>query len=307
MEITLMQPDHNLMDVSFRGTPDFPIQFSLDVLRDYQHSLIDWHWHPALEFSLVRHGQVRYYVENLTFDLPAGDGILKNANVLHRVEPHPQHPDGEMLSVFMDTEFIAPAKSLLHKQYVAPLISDSRLTGLPLRQEVPWQGKVLSHLAEACALSEEKTGSYALKIHCLMCEIWELLWTYFDTLPQRTPSPRDLTMQVRAKQMMAFIQEHYQEKLTLAQIAASASISKTACLSCFRQTLGISPMDYVLHYRLDCAAHLLSATAQNVSEISMACGFEDPSYFGKLFRRRTGLTPLQYRRHSREQLSSQLF
>ena len=117
-------------------------------------------------------------------------------------------------------------------------------------------------------------------------------------LPRHDLTAGQRTDQVRAKQMMAFLQTHFREKLTLDQVAEAANVSRNTCLTCFRRVLGLSPMEYLLSYRLSQAAHLLLTSDLPVARVAEACGLGDASYFGKCFRRKTGLSPSQYRRET---------
>ena len=295
MQVTQIQTDHTLMEVNCRSTADYPIRFYLDIMREFDQKCIRWHWHPELEFNVVTRGTIQYYVEDQRYTLSAGQGIMKNSNVLHMAEPDQNSPDAEMVSVIMDTEFIAPAKSIIYQKYIEGIHGDVRLRCIPFTPEIPWQGDILRILQQARQVNQTKEGPYELHVHRLMCEVWQTLVAHFDQLPRPGLSPVALTAQVRLKQMIGFIQKSYTEKITLDQIAAAASISKTACMNCFRNVLGISPIDYVVSYRLECALHLLLATERSVAEIADTCGFGDTSYFGKQFRRKTGLSPVQYR------------
>jgi AraC-like DNA-binding protein len=65
-----------------------------------------------------------------------------------------------------------------------------------------------------------------------------------------------------------------------------------------RAKLNRSFTDLLTQYRTDHAAQLLTRTQASVAEIALACGFPDQSYFTKVFKRRTGRTPLVYRQFS---------
>lgn len=54
-------------------------------------------------------------------------------------------------------------------------------------------------------------------------------------------------------------------------------------------------MDYVNFYRIQIALEMLTSTTRTITEISEMCGFSSLSYFGKVFRQHTGVTPVQYR------------
>lgn len=103
--------------------------------------------------------------------------------------------------------------------------------------------------------------------------------------------------------MLQYIQEHYGRKLTLSEIAGSASLSEIECLRCFRAMIGCTPIQYVKQARVQRAAELLASTDRRISDIGAACGFQEMSYFAKAFRSLKGCTPGEFRRRLR--LSSQ--
>ena len=238
MQVTYIQRDHTLKAVELQSTADYPIRFYLDVMDDFEQTCIHWHWHPELEFNVITRGTIEYYVENEHYTLSAGQGILKNANVLHMAEPAQNTPGAEMFSIIMDAQFIAPARSVIYQKYVAPLERSEKLMCLPLHPEESWQKEILNALHVAYALSQTESGPFELRIHRLMCQVWQLLYEHAHLLPERAKSSSELTDQVRIKQMIGYIQTHFQEKLTLEEIAAQANISRNSCLSCFRREIG---------------------------------------------------------------------
>ena len=104
--------------------------------------------------------------------------------------------------------------------------------------------------------------------------------------------------QERVQNMLTFIHAHYSEKLTLNDIAAAASVSTRECIRCFRNTIRQTPLEYVMEYRLNMAKRLLDDTEMSITDLSLQCGFSSNAYFGKIFREKYGITPLQYRNRS---------
>lgn len=299
MQVTEILTDHTLMALDLQGAEDYPIRFYLDIMDQFDRAGIHWHWHPALEFNVITKGTIEYFVENEHYTLTAGQGIVKNAHLLHMAQPASHTPDAAMFSVIMDPAFLAPAGSVIYRKYIAPLLGSQGLGSLVLRPEVPWQRAMLEGLRQAYALSQAETGAYELAIHTHMCQVWMAMAEHQEELPRRALSPAQRTDQVRAKQMLTFLQTHYQERLTLDQVAQAANVSRNTCLACFRRVLGLSPMEYLLNHRLEQACHLLLTTHWPVSQVAEACGFGDASYFGKAFRKKTGLSPAKYRAQQR--------
>ena len=94
------------------------------------------------------------------------------------------------------------------------------------------------------------------------------------------------------------MQEHLAENLTRDAVARMAGLSPSHFSHLMRAKLNRSFTDLLTEYRVDHAAQLLARTRNSVAEIALACGFPDQSYFTKVFKRRTGRTPLAYRQFS---------
>lgn len=98
------------------------------------------------------------------------------------------------------------------------------------------------------------------------------------------------------RQAMAYIQENYAEPLSREQIAAHVGLSEDYLTSCFRKELGLTPMAYLNRYRIQQARQLVKNTHKSITEIALDVGFSSSSYFSRIFRRETGMSPEAYRR-----------
>ena len=110
---------------------------------------------------------------------------------------------------------------------------------------------------------------------------------------------RDITTALKdaniMKSMVDYIYEHYNESITLEDIAASADISRSKCSVLFHKYAETSPIDFLNAYRLEMAAGQLCNTGDTVASIAFACGFNQQSYFSRMFVREYGMTPKAYR------------
>jgi signal transduction histidine kinase/DNA-binding LacI/PurR family transcriptional regulator/CheY-like chemotaxis protein len=98
---------------------------------------------------------------------------------------------------------------------------------------------------------------------------------------------------------MAYIHEHYAEDITRAMLAKHVAITERYLTHCFRQELGITPMDYLNRYRVKQAKLLLEQGKRSITEIAMDVGFSDSSYFNRVFRQEVGIPPGAYQRGER--------
>lgn len=96
-----------------------------------------------------------------------------------------------------------------------------------------------------------------------------------------------------------YISEHFSSKITLEEAAEMANMEKTYFSKRFKALTGLGFCTYLLQTRISAAKTKLVATDMSVLEISDACGFSGSNYFGDVFKKTTGLSPLEYRKQNK--------
>jgi transcriptional regulator GlxA family with amidase domain len=94
----------------------------------------------------------------------------------------------------------------------------------------------------------------------------------------------------------AWIAEHYASAAPVARMAARSGLAERTFKRRFRAATGYSPVEYVQALRIEEAKQLLESTEDATDAIAEQVGYEDPTFFRRLFKRRTGTTPARYRR-----------
>lgn len=100
----------------------------------------------------------------------------------------------------------------------------------------------------------------------------------------------------RARNMLRYLHDHYQEKFSLTKMSAALNLSRGECSRYFHRSLGMTISEYLLQYRLGISMRMLRQETWSITEIAHAVGFSSPSSYTEKFRKRTGLTPRQYRK-----------
>lgn len=96
-------------------------------------------------------------------------------------------------------------------------------------------------------------------------------------------------------QCIDYIVRHYREKIYLETLAEGVGLSGNYLSKLFSRETGIKLQDYIVQYRVKRAEELLRATNMEINEIGIYVGFPSQSYFGRVFKRYTGYTPMKYR------------
>lgn len=272
-------------------TAEYP--YALHPLVSSAETRVPWHWHEEVEFSLVRRGALQVTVAGRRQVLEAGDGMFLNTNVLHAMAA--ADPDVETV---WDSHMLHPVllgghyKSVFDSKYLSPVLKNKRCDLIVFRPDSGARQTLLALLAEAAEVQDQPDSEF--RTRNIFSDIWLLLMK--EAEKQTAPPP---VSQERIQLMLAYIQQHFREKLTLEQIAAAAAVSERECLRCFRSCIQTTPFSYLTDYRIQVAERLLRTTDRSVTEIALETGFADGAYFAKLFRQARSVSPSQYRKNLR--------
>jgi AraC-like DNA-binding protein len=100
----------------------------------------------------------------------------------------------------------------------------------------------------------------------------------------------------RLRRVQEYVDAHFREPLSLADLAAVAGLSRMHFAAQFRAATGYRPHDYLLYQRIENAKAMLSDTGTPLAEVAIALGFQAQSHFSTVFKRLTGETPARWRR-----------
>ena len=283
--------DENLMETVPHGNSSYPFQFYYEDLSLFDFNCIDWHWHTELEFVYIDSGTVTVWIEEKQFDLTEGNGIFINSKVLHRF----YSPSKALIPnfVFMPS-FIAACDSLIYQKYVLPIISSS-LSFLIFHKEVHWQARALSVMQQIIS-AQDRESSRELITVSLLQNLWLEIFENTDIPFPEKRKEHSAASQARLQLMMQFIHLNYSHNISLEDIARQAMVSKSTALNLFRKYLHITPVNYLINYRLKQAGQLLSKTEKKINLISSETGFHNVDYFCRLFKKYYKLTPTEYRK-----------
>ncbi|PVC66090.1 AraC family transcriptional regulator [Priestia megaterium] len=96
---------------------------------------------------------------------------------------------------------------------------------------------------------------------------------------------------------MEYMQDHYAESITLDELTRLSNLSSSHFINSFKQTLGVTPHQYLLKIRIERAKEKLQSSSLPLSEIAYELGFTDQSHFSKHFKKITGMSPLKWKQN----------
>ncbi len=228
--------------------------------------------------------------------LEPGDGIFVNRNMLHGIRQlSGAAPDPLPVITFSGT-VVAPENSAIYQKYIRPILACDSLSCVVFRRDDSLWEEVHRQIRAVYCAMREKPACYEMTVQRNICYILETIFRNLDSLPKSEASRVQLNTQIRLQKMLSYIYENYAQRVTLADIAGAANISRSEAGRCFQSFLGCSPVEALIQYRLQTASRLLQETSLTLQEIGFACGFHSANYFSRLFRRRYGYSPGEKRK-----------
>lgn len=273
---------------------DFPYIASRVELDKYTGRYVPWHWHRTVELFYMESGSLEYETPGGKIVFPAGSGGMVNSNVLHMTRAMSKSERNIQLLHIFDVSLLAGEQgSRIEQKYITPVITASQIELIPFFPGNAAEEKILKRILESFRVSADEFG-YEIKLREVLSEIWLMLFEL--SRPMREKKEEHNKSNDKIKRMMIYIHEHYQEKISIPELAAAAYLSERDCFRVFHDCLHMTPVEYIRAYRLQAACQMLAGGQEPVTVISHACGLGSSSYFGKVFREHAHCTPSEYRR-----------
>ncbi len=289
----------NLYSRNDYGTLDYPVNARyLDLHKSYLN-WIRWHWHEEMEILIVDKGVAEVSTDDDTYLIRPGQGLIINQNVMHCIHAQDKKQCTFHSLVFHPDYIFGHKSNYLQTQYLLPMQNYQLFKVFFLDESAPWHERMLQTLTEVIEVNMTKHFGYEIATKGYLCHFWaELLRQLPHT--ETVSAPRVPQDEQRVKEAMLFIRTHHAEPLTLQEIADSIHVSKSECCRCFSRTLQMSPFEYLMKYRIYESTKKLMDPEQNfgsIADLALSVGFNNTSYYNKLFKKFLGCTPTYYRTH----------
>lgn len=275
------------------GTREFPAEY---YYVDHHHPryVMSFHWHTEWELIRIDQGHFHIHADGKEISAKAGDVILLRDSMLHGGTPEDCVYECfvfNLRGLFRGMEVI--------KQHLRPVYHMEILPQIYYPAEAdPALAAIIGTLFSACAARDSRSApEYELSLLGSLCNLFgHILQNKLYDIAQKTSLHTSSRME-QVKAVLTYIEQNYQTNITLNTLAEIAGLNPNYLCRAFQEITHQTPMDYVIFYRIEQAAIMLTSTQLAIMEIALECGFNDHSYFTKTFKRLKGVTPRIYRKN----------
>lgn len=261
--------------------------------RDRPFNMDSEHMHDTYEIYYLLSGERYYYIHDRVYALQAGDLVFIHKNRLHRTSSKGgvKH---ERILIDFDDSCLRFAEGMGLE--MLPLLNgDSFL----LRLNAQEQGRVTDLLFTMLQEQKEERLLNLFYLQTLLVQLLILLGRIREEQAENL-KPESNEIQQRVYAIVEFLNERYAQKLKLDEIARHFFISPTYLCRIFKETTGFTIVEFLNHVRVREAQARLIHTNWKITRVAEETGFDNIAHFGRVFKKITSRSPLQYRKQNKK-------
>lgn len=241
---------------------------------------IDYHWHNSIEITYVVKGLKVQCMEDEKIIAPTGTLLLVNSGVIHDIDVK-NGLEGIVL--------------LIDRDYIDSICPKCKDHGFSLKTNLDASKEIIDYLFKLVTAHEKNNLLDAhiivLKIIKILAE--ELIVDGFYIKEKHDDESYELVISI-----IKYINQHYQQKITLDKLALITNYNKSYLSNIFKKKTGITIFEYLRNVRLEHCLSDLKYKNNTIVEIALNNGFANIQIFNRIFKEIYKITPKQYRKNN---------
>lgn len=230
--------------------------------------------HQDVLFLFLRAGALSIQVDRQEIIVKSGELLILNP-----------HEVATLIALDNSRYFIARVGGILITSNIS-IESDDRLL------HVDQSSQVLPYLELALyEVQHPQAGSDQIIRRLIECILIQVLRNPDYSIKDQEDVPRHSDI----RRVQDYIRQHYANKIQLDELTSLTQQSKYQLIRRFKHATGLSPIDFLIHVRIEKAKQLLTQTNLSMSQITKEVGFQSPAYFSKVFKSLIHQTPSEFR------------
>jgi AraC-type DNA-binding domain-containing proteins len=267
---------------------DFPIK--IRRVEYYKPGpILKKHWHKEFMIFYIEKGWAVIHCNSAALPVKAGDLVIINCNDIHYVENCCDHLIERY--VIVDFAFLLSHRDdICQTKYIVPLLE----THIRFQNKIENDEELKCQVVKLIQEYERRGVGYELRTKA---NLYLILVSLLERHQVPAADKEKLShQQQQLYPVLQYIEEHYSQKIMLKDLSAIINMSPHHLCRLFKKLMGMPPIEYINHLRINEAMKLLREHHLSVSEASMIVGFNDSNYFSRLFKKYHNISPKDIRR-----------
>jgi AraC-like DNA-binding protein len=243
----------------------------------------------------MEEGRATIHIGMSEIILQKGEALFIPSEQLHAAYPIGDTPFRFKAIVFHRQLLQSSTYDVIQSKYVDPLQHWEEQDPLVISKETGQT--ILTSLSSIIHHYEDQGVAFELKIKGLLFILFSEILQKYPTVTNKPPKQSVNSEKIkRLKQVLEYIEQHFHERLTIKELGAIIQMSEGHFSRFFKSLVKMTPIDYINHLRINKAAKLLIETERSILDISLEVGFDNMSYFIRVFKNQKKCTPSEFRK-----------
>ena len=252
---------------------------------------VPFHWHEEAELIVIKKGKGVVLVDLCPYEVAAGDIVFVLPGQLHAIRQR----GGcvmEYENILFRSELLeGSGVDLCSSHFLQPLFSGLVNFSPYIGEHCTYYETVSGCIAQIDSVCSRRPFGYQIAVKGFLFQLLFALLTNHTMIQETGSQTGHRKALEKVKLVLAYVQRHYGRAISIEEIAGVCHYSK----SHFKEAMGVGFIQYLNDYRLGIASQRLLSGQEGILEVAGSCGFENLSYFNRLFKRKYGMSPGQFR------------
>ena len=290
IEIKIAEDHSEIVPYNFK---DFKVHAKKYWLSHYPNMCAASHWHDDVEFIFILKGRMLYSINGTEYLLEQGQCMFVNSRQLHYGYAKEQM-DCEFLCMLLHPSLLSQDETI-KATFVDAICQNSSLPYQILKPTTSWHMEIILHIKTIYEDCQKEKPGFELAVLSNFYSLWHILYQNISNIEVVKERKVDKKME-SLHGMIGFIQRNFTHKISLNEIALAGCVCRSQCCDIFKAILGVSPIQYLLTYRIEKSLEFLRNSSLSVTDIALQCGFNSSSYYTELFHKSLHCTPSEYKK-----------
>lgn len=260
----------------------------------YDHSdvhcayYVEAHWHDEYEVIWVTEGELEVSIDGQYLTVKCGEFVIINPHQLHSIRNKTKSFSHHFAAVWGMNLIANDSNDLIEEKYLNPFLHmQSKFINFPF--DMQSVGECGIALAEIVKHFKSQRIGWELQVKINVLRLWASLIE--ESLFESVTKSKKQTQLSMTKAMITYIRLNYSNELGLDEIAESVNVCREYACRVFKKSTGLTIFQYINQTRIRRAYFLLVNTDRKINDIAYSVGFQNMSYFSKVFKQVEGITP----------------
>ncbi len=263
------------------------------VIRDYEYSMVSRHFHETYELYYLLEGQRYYFIDRQTYLVKAGDVVMIKPNQIHKTSMAGEsyhnrillQIDGERIDALLNACGMGGIEDIYGE--------DAGILSIPESER--W--KIMDLFQQIQKELQERPRQYMVRVRLKLAELLLSLTRYQRKFCYQQENQTSQNWKhKKVGEVADYLSSHPETDESLEELAKRFFISKSYLSRIFREVTSFTVNEYKNVSRIKKSQQLLTHSDYSITEISELLGFENLTYFERVFKKYAGVTPLKYRK-----------